>query len=52
MLSIGNKSDFEISIRMEAMQDGRLGEQVKLRNPETGRQVSGVVTGPNTAKGL
>jgi flagella basal body P-ring formation protein FlgA len=52
MLSIGNKSDFEISIRMEAMQDGRLGEQVKLRNPESGRQVSGVVTGPNAAKGL
>ena len=52
MLSIGNKSDFEISIRMEAMQDGRLGEQVKLKNPESGRQVSGVVTGPNAAKGL
>ena len=52
MLSIGNKSDFQISIRMEAMQDGRLGEQVKLKNPESGRQVSGVVTGLNTAKGL
>ena len=52
MLSIGNKSEFQISIRMEAMQDGRLGEQVKLKNPETGRQVSGVVTGLNAAKGL
>ena len=52
MLSIGNKAEFQISIRMEAMQDGRLGEQVKLKNPETGRQVSGVVTGPNMAKGL
>ena len=52
MLSIGNKSEFQISIRMEAMQDGRLGDQVKLKNPETGRQVSGVVTGLNTAKGL
>ena len=52
MLSIGNKSEFQISIRMDAMQDGRLGEQVKLKNPETGRQVSGVVTGPNAAKGL
>jgi flagella basal body P-ring formation protein FlgA len=52
MLSIGNKSDFQITIRMEAMQDGRLGEQVKLKNPESGRQVSGVVTGLNTAKGL
>jgi flagella basal body P-ring formation protein FlgA len=52
LLLIGNKSEFQISIRMEAMQDGRLGEQVKLKNPETGRQVSGVVTGPNAAKGL
>jgi flagella basal body P-ring formation protein FlgA len=52
MLSIGNKNEFQISIRMEAMQDGRLGEQVKLKNPESGRQVSGVVTGLNTAKGL
>ena len=52
MLSIGNKNEFQISIRMEAMQDGRLGDQVKLKNPESGRQVSGVVTGLNTAKGL
>ena len=52
MLSIGNPTDFQITIRMEAMQDGRLGEQVKLKNPESGRQVSGVVTGLNTAKGL
>jgi flagella basal body P-ring formation protein FlgA len=52
MLSIGEKSEFQISVRMEAMQDGRLGEQVKLKNPESGRQVSGIVTGPNTAKGL
>jgi flagella basal body P-ring formation protein FlgA len=52
MLSIGNKSEFQISVRMEAMQDGKLGDQVKLKNPESGRQVSGVVTGLNTAKGL
>ena len=52
MLSIGEKAEFQITVRMEAMQDGRLGEQVKLKNPESGRQVSGVVTGLNTAKGL
>jgi flagella basal body P-ring formation protein FlgA len=52
MLSIGEKAEFQISVRMEAMQDGRLGEQVKLKNPESGKQVSGIVTGPNTAKGL
>jgi flagellar basal body P-ring formation protein FlgA len=52
MLSVGEKNEFQISIRMEAMQDGRMGEQVKLRNPESGKQVSGVVTGPNAARGL
>jgi flagella basal body P-ring formation protein FlgA len=52
MLSIGNKNEFQISVRMEAMQDGRLGDQVKLKNPESGRQVSGLVTGPNMAKGI
>jgi flagella basal body P-ring formation protein FlgA len=52
MLTVGNTAEFQISVRMEAMQDGRLGEQVKLKNPESGKQVSGVVTGPNTAKGL
>ena len=52
MLTVGNTAEFQISVRMEAMQDGRMGEQVKLKNPESGKQVSGVVTGPNTAKGL
>ena len=52
MLTVGNNAEFQISVRMEAMQDGRMGEQVKLKNPESGKQVSGVVTGPNTAKGL
>jgi flagella basal body P-ring formation protein FlgA len=52
MFSVGNGKEFQISIRMEAMQDGRLGEQVKLKNPESGRQVSGVVSGLNSAKGL
>ena len=52
MLTVGEKSEFQITVRMEAMQDGRMGEQVKLKNPDSGKQVSGVVTGLNTAKGL
>jgi flagella basal body P-ring formation protein FlgA len=52
MLTVGEKSEFQITVRMEAMQDGRMGEQVKLKNPDSGKQVSGVVTGPNAAKGL
>jgi len=52
LLSVGDKVGYQITVRAEALQDGRLGEQVKLKNPESGRQISGVVTGPNTAKGL
>jgi flagella basal body P-ring formation protein FlgA len=51
-MAVGEKSTFQILVRMEALQEGRFGEQVKLRNPESGRQVSGVVTGLNTVKGL
>jgi len=52
LLSVGDKVGYQITVRVEALQDGRFGEQVKLKNPESGRQISGVVTGPNTAKGL
>ena len=37
---------------VEALQDGRMGEQVRLKNTESGRQISGVVVGPNLVRGL
>ena len=49
---IGEKTAFQVVIRAEAMQDGRMGEQVKLKNTESGRQISGVVIGPNQVRGL
>ena len=52
ILTIGHSSGFAISARVEALQDGRMGEQIRLKNPESGRLLSGVVTGPNTARGL
>ena len=52
MMTVGSGSDFQIRVRVEALQDGRLGEQVKLKNTESGKNMSGVVTGPNTVKGL
>lgn len=51
-MTVGEKSGFLITIRVEALQDGRMGEQVRLKNTESGRQISGVVTGPSTVKGL
>jgi flagella basal body P-ring formation protein FlgA len=39
-----------ITARLEALQDGRLGETIRLRNRDSGRIVSGVVNGPNAAR--
>jgi len=50
-LSINGDNRFVISAQLEALQDGKLGEQVKLKNPESGRIVSGVVQGPNAVLG-
>jgi len=49
---VGEKSTFQVVSRVEALQDGRMGEQVRLRNTESGRVISGIVSGPNLVKGL
>ncbi len=36
----------------EALQDGRLNEQIRLRNPESGTTLSGIITGKGMARGL
>lgn len=50
-LTVGKSGEFQISVRLEAMQDGRLGEQIKLRNTESGRILGGVVTGKGLVRG-
>ena len=50
-LIVGRPGEFQISVRLEAMQDGRLGEQIKLRNAESGRILGGVVTGKGSVRG-
>jgi len=52
LMTVGNGNDFQIRVRVEALQDGRMGDQVKLKNPESGKSFSGLVTGPNAVKGL
>lgn len=52
ILTVGQNGGFAISARVEALQDGKMGEQIRLKNPESGRILSGVVTGPNAARGL
>lgn len=48
---IGQSAGFQISARVEAQQDGRYGENIKLKNPESGRILSGVVKGPGLVSG-
>ncbi len=52
LLSVGQSQGFQISARVEAMQDGRFGDQIKLRNRDSGRELSGRVEGPNQVMGL
>ena len=52
LMTVGSPATFQISVKAEAMQDGRAGEQIKLRNTESGRTLSAVVTGKGTARGL
>jgi flagella basal body P-ring formation protein FlgA len=52
LMSVGQNSSFQITVRVEAMQDGRMGEQIRLKNPDSGRLLTGTVTGPNAVRGL
>ena len=46
----GEGQGFSITMRAEALQDGGLGEQIRLKNVESGRSLYGVITGANAAK--
>ena len=52
MLTVGQGSGFTVRVGVEAQQDGHLGEQIRLKNTESGRLLSGVVTGPNAVRAL
>ncbi|WP_281890051.1 flagellar basal body P-ring formation chaperone FlgA [Limnohabitans sp. TEGF004] len=49
-VTAGEGQGFSITMRAEALQDGGLGEQIRLKNVESGRLLHGVITGPNAAK--
>jgi len=51
-LTVGKSTGFMVTAHVEALQDGRMGEQVKAKNPESGRVLTGVVRGPNALEGL
>ncbi len=49
-VTAGEGQGFKITVRAEALQDGGIGEQIRLKNVESGRSLYGVITGPNAAK--
>ena len=51
-LNVGKATGFTVSAKVEALQDGRSGEHIRLKNVESGRMISGVVKGPNLVEGL
>lgn len=51
-VSIGEGKGFLVSVRAEALQDGQIGDQIKLKNTESGRLLSAVITGSNMARGI
>lgn len=51
MLSVA-RAGIEISVQVEALEDAKLGDQVKLRNPDSGKSLAGTVTGRGAARAL
>ena len=51
-LSVGSGNGFQISVRLLAEESARMGEQIRLKNPESGRIITGKVIGLNEAVGL
>ena len=50
LVTAGEGQGFAITMRAEALQDGGFGEQIRLKNSESGRSLYGVITGPSAAK--
>ncbi len=42
----------EITVETIAMENGKIGEQVLLKNPDSGKQIRGIVIGRHEARGL
>jgi len=50
LVTAGAGQGFQITIKAEALQDGAMGEMIRLKNTESGRSLSAEVTGQGTAR--
>jgi flagella basal body P-ring formation protein FlgA len=44
------RGNLAISVQLEAVEDGRTGQQIRLRNPQSGRVISAIVAGDRRAQ--
>jgi flagella basal body P-ring formation protein FlgA len=42
----------EITVEAIALENAKIGEQVLLKNPDSGKEIRGIVTGRHAARGL
>jgi flagella basal body P-ring formation protein FlgA len=42
----------KVSLQLQSMDDGRIGDQIRLKNPDSGRILTGLVVGRNLAQGM
>jgi flagella basal body P-ring formation protein FlgA len=52
LVTLSSVSGLELTFRAEALHDARLGEQVGLKNLESGHIIQGITTGKGTARAL
>lgn len=50
--SLSYAPGLQISLQLQAMEDGRIGDQIRLKNPDSGRVLTGLVVGRNLVRGL
>jgi flagellar basal body P-ring formation protein FlgA len=50
--TLSNAPGLQVSLQLQAMDDGRIGDQVRLKNPDSGRILTGLVVGRNLVRGL
>ncbi|MFZ9315434.1 MAG: flagellar basal body P-ring formation chaperone FlgA [Burkholderiaceae bacterium] len=51
-LLVSSTPGLQITVQLQSLDDGRIGDQVRLKNPDSGKVMSGLVVGRNMAKSL
>jgi flagella basal body P-ring formation protein FlgA len=49
---VSSTPGLQISVQLQSLDDGRIGDQIRLKNPDSGKVMSGLVVGRNMARSL